>query len=88
MPENESQTLPKFASLTELVDFLDTNDLGDYLDQMPEARFEVTLKKSTRMIPVDEEVARKLSVVAHQEHLPLETLTNQWLLERLASYPA
>ena len=88
MPDNLSPTLPKFASLDALVDFFDKHDLGDYLDQMPEAHFEVSLNKSTRMIPVDEEVARKLSVVANQEHLPVEALTNQWLSERLAHYTA
>ncbi len=58
MSENKSLTLPKFTSLDGLVDFLDTHDLGDYLDQLPEAHFDVTLPKTTQLILVDEEMER------------------------------
>ncbi len=88
MSESKPQTLPEFASLDALVEFFDTHDLGDYLEQLPDAHFEVNLQKSTRLIPVDEEVARKLSVIAQQKQLPPEALVNQWLAERLASYSA
>lgn len=39
--------MPHFASLDELVEFFDTHDLGEYWDQMPEAHFEVDIKRRT-----------------------------------------
>ena len=47
MAENIPQSLPRFSSLDEAIEFFDTHDLGDYLDQMPEAHFDVKLQRST-----------------------------------------
>ncbi len=44
MAKNKSKPLPKFGSLDKLVEFFDTNDLGDFLDAMPEAHFDIDLK--------------------------------------------
>jgi hypothetical protein len=87
MAENNPQTLPKFSSPDEMVDFFDNHDLGDYLDKMPEAHFDVNLQRSTWMIAVDEEIIRRVSEIAKQEHLQPEFLVNQWLQERISSYP-
>ncbi|MBN1891006.1 MAG: hypothetical protein JW850_23620 [Thermoflexales bacterium] len=43
MEENKAATLPRFWSLDELVEFFDTNDMGDYWDEMPQADFEIDL---------------------------------------------
>ena len=36
MPQSESQTLPEWRSLDELVDYFDTHDMGKHLEKMPE----------------------------------------------------
>jgi hypothetical protein len=41
---DEYKTLPKFESLDELTDFFNANDMGEYLETMPEVAFEVDLK--------------------------------------------
>jgi hypothetical protein len=41
MARNESKNLPPFGSLDELVEHFDAHDWGDYLEQMPQADFEV-----------------------------------------------
>ncbi|MEK7833747.1 MAG: CopG family antitoxin [Acidobacteriota bacterium] len=87
MAENNQQTLPKFSSLEETVEFFDSHDLGDYLDQMPEAHFDVNLQRSTWMMAIDEEIVRRVSEIAKQEHLQPELLVNRWLQERISSYP-
>ena len=48
MPEKPEgpKKLPAFSSLDELVRFVDENDVGDYLDVMPEAHFDVNLKSA------------------------------------------
>ncbi|MDQ3013485.1 MAG: BrnA antitoxin family protein [Acidobacteriota bacterium] len=87
MPESNQQVLPAFASLDELVDFFDTHDLGDHLDQMPEAHFDVNLRRTTWLLAVDEEVVRRVAEIARQEQMPPEALVNRWLQERISSYP-
>ena len=47
MAEKIQKTLPKFDSIEDLVEFFDENDLGDYLENMPEVEFEVNLQKET-----------------------------------------
>ncbi len=83
MARNKSKSLPKFHSLDELVDFFDSNDLGDYLENMPEAKFDVFLKKRTHLIALDESVALKLSEIAKAKRVSSQTLVNSWLRERI-----
>ncbi|MGI8470278.1 MAG: CopG family antitoxin [Pyrinomonadaceae bacterium] len=86
MTENNSKRLPKFESLDALVDFFDQNDLGDYLEQMPEAKFEMDLKKRSYLVAVDEEIGRRLAEISRREHLPSDTLVNSWLREKILDY--
>jgi hypothetical protein len=86
MAGNDLQTLPAFASLDEMVDFFDTHDLGDYLDQMPEAHFDVNLQRRTYLVAIDEDIIRRLAEIARQEQVPAEALVNRWLEEKISSY--
>ena len=45
MNRNSSKNLPTFRSLDELVAFFETHDMGEYWDKLPQADFEVNLKK-------------------------------------------
>ncbi len=83
---SENKELPKFDSIDELTEFFDENDLGDYLENMPEADFEVNLEKRTYFVAVDEELSRKLSEIAKREHLPSEQIVNKWLREKISNY--
>lgn len=86
MAENNSQTLPTFASLDEMVEYLDTHDLGDYLAQMPEVHFELNLQHRTHLLAIEEDLINKLAAIARQEQMPAETLVNKWLGEKVAGY--
>ncbi|MCY7377489.1 MAG: BrnA antitoxin family protein [Pyrinomonadaceae bacterium] len=86
MTENNQKQLPKFDSLDELTNFFDENDMGDYLENMPEADFEVNIKRQTYFVAVDEELADKISEISRREQLPSETIVNSWLREKISSY--
>jgi len=45
MKGNRSKNLPTFKSLDELVAFFEAHDMGEYLEKLPTAEFEVRLKK-------------------------------------------
>lgn len=83
MAKSKPKNLPKFDSLDELVDFFDEHDLGDYLDQMPEAHFDVDLKQRTHLFAIDEDLSTRLSEIAKAKQVPAETLINTWLREKL-----
>ncbi len=53
--------LPEFETLDEMVEFFDTQDLGDYIDQMPEVEFEVDIKRRVYTITLDSDLAEKLT---------------------------
>ncbi len=86
MAENNQQKLPKFDSLDALTDFFDENDLGDYLENMPEVEFAVNLQKRSYFVAVDEELISKLSEISRREHQPSEKIVNSWLREKISSY--
>lgn len=87
MAENDSQKLPSFGSLDELVEFFDTNDMGDYEENLPEAHFEVDLRRKTHLVAIDEETNNRLTEIAEQERTPAESLVNSWLKEKISHYP-
>ncbi len=78
--------MPSFKSLDELVGFFDENDTGDYLEQKPEASFEVDLSRRTHFVAIEENIVDTLSKIAKQEHTLAEELVNSWLKEKISDY--
>lgn len=72
-------------SIDKLVEFFDSNDMGDYLDEMPEATFEVELKTKRHLVEIDEEVAGKLSELAKEKQMTTEALINSLLREQVTN---
>ncbi len=85
MAESSSHNLPSHTSLEELVEFFDAHDMGDHLEQMPEAYFDVAIKRRTHLVAIDEELAGKLDEIAMVKRIPAETLVNAWLKEKILS---
>jgi len=83
MAESSSKHMPKFSSIDELVEFFETHDLGEYWDQMPEAHFDIDIKRKTHIFAIDEDLADRLTEVAKAKRIPSETLINVWLREKL-----
>lgn len=83
MPKSKTKNLPRLKSLADLVEFFDTHDLGDYWEEMPEALFEVELKRRTHLFALDAELADKLSEIAKAKHISSETLIDSWLREKI-----
>jgi predicted DNA binding CopG/RHH family protein len=83
MAESEPKTLPKFASLDEMVEFFDTQDLGDYLDSMPEVEFEINLKRRRLQFELDTELANKVTKIAKSKQMSSEELIETWVRERV-----
>jgi hypothetical protein len=85
MAKSKPKKLPSFDSLDELVKFFDTHDLGEYWDSMPEAHFNVDIKRRTHLVAIDDEIMSKLSDIAKSKKVPPETLINSWLKEKLST---
>jgi hypothetical protein len=83
MVENKMKTLPNFESLDELVEFFDSHDLGEYLDQMPEVDFEVDIKQQIYLLTLDTELANKLIEIAKSKQTSSEELVNSWVREKI-----
>jgi hypothetical protein len=87
MAENNSNKLPSFASLDDLVEFFDTHDMGDYEESLPEVNFDVDLQRKIHLVAIDEETNNRLTEIAEQEQTPAESLVNLWLKEKISRYP-
>lgn len=83
MTKNKSKSLPRFRSLDKLVEFFDTHDLGEYWDKMPEADFEVDIKRRVHLVAIDAELANKLTEIARSKEISSEKLINSWLREKI-----
>jgi hypothetical protein len=81
MSENK---MPEFDSIEELTEFFDTHDMSEYLDEMPEAHFDVDIQRRSFLISVDEQLMKQLSEVAKSQHTSTQHLVNEWLKEKIA----
>lgn len=83
MAESRSHNLPPHSSLDELVKFFDTHDMGDYVEQMPEASFDVDIRRRLHLVAIDEELVGELNEIAKAQQIPAESLVNLWLKEKI-----
>ena len=81
--KSKSKPLPKFRSLDKLVEFFETHDLGKYWDYMPEAHFDIDIKRRTHVFAIDEDLAEKVTAIARAKGIPSDQLINGWLREKL-----
>ena len=79
----EENKLPEFATTEELVEFFETNDMGNYPDQLTDADFEVDIKKRTFLLSVDRDLMKKLAKLAKAKGTSTEALVNSWLEEKV-----
>jgi hypothetical protein len=86
MGESNKKQLHEFESVEKLTEFFDENDLGDYLETMPEVDFDVELGHRKHYVAVDEDVVELLSEISKNEHVSSGAIVNSWLREKLADY--
>lgn len=85
MPEDKKiDPMPgENATPEEIGEFWDTHSLADYWDKTHEVEFEVNLKRSQCLIPLEHKLAKQISDEAFRQGLSTETLVNLWLQEKL-----
>jgi hypothetical protein len=88
MKKSETESLPNFDSLEELVNYFDTNDMGEHWELMPEAVFEIDLQGSSHLIVLEDDILDDLTKAAKRYHIGSAELVNQWLKEKLAEQGA
>jgi hypothetical protein len=83
MAKSKTKTLPELNSTDELVEFFETNDMADYWEQMPEADFEIKIKRRKHLIALEEDVITQVTRIAKAKKVSSEALINAWLKEKL-----
>lgn len=71
-------------SLTDLVEWFDQNDIGDYLSQMPETSFDVDIKRRKHLVLLVPELSAKVTELAKAKKTSSETLINSWVREKIS----
>ncbi len=83
MAENEVKRFPEFETIDEMVEFFDNQDLGDYIDHMPEVDFEVDIKRRVYTVTLEIDLAEKLTEIARARQISSEELVNSWVREKV-----
>lgn len=84
MTENNKHSLPEFDSLDELVDFFDSQDMGDYWETLAEVDFDVDIQRQTHLVVLEDELLENLNEIARKRHIGSAELINMWLKEKVA----
>jgi len=85
MEENRS-SISNANTYTEIGEFWDTHDLGDYWGQTEPVDFKVDLKSEVTYYRLDAELSAKVGEVARQRGISPETLVNLWVQEKLENH--
>ncbi len=78
-------SISKTSSLEEIADYWDNRSLADHWDKTHEVDFEV---RAPRRITLEPDVFARLQEQAEISGVPLATLANSWLKERLTDKAA
>ena len=84
MAANKHKQTPGLESAGKLTEFFETQDMGEYWDELPEAHFEVDIRKRTHVFILDDDLTARLDAIAKNKHVPSERLINVWLREKIA----
>ena len=57
--------------------------MGDYWEEMPEAHFEVNIKKRKHLVALEEDIVGKLTEIAKSKKVSSESLINAWLKDKI-----
>ena len=83
MEKNRRKTPPRLKSVKELVEFFETHDMGDYWEKMPEAHFDVNIKRRRHLVALEEDIVDKLTEIAKSKKVSSESLINAWLKDKI-----
>ncbi len=78
--DNQRTSISNAGSLEEIADYWDTHSLADHWEKTHEVDFEV---RAPRRITLEPDVYARLQEQAETSGVPLATLANLWLKERL-----
>jgi len=80
---SNAKRLPKTENLEELVEFFDSHDMGDYLEDLPQVPFEINIAKRTHLVGVDDDLFQTVLKLARSKKISAEALINSLLREKL-----
>ena len=84
MERSKAKKLTPPKSLDELVEFFETQDMGELWEQLPAAHFDVDIKSRTHLVAIEEELAQQLGEIAKSQRTSSESLINDWLREKVS----
>lgn len=82
MPKNKGA---KKRSISELVDWFEKTDTGDYLQQMPEVLFDVDIKRRRHLVELEPELAARVSKLAKAKKVSSQSLINSWVRDKVSN---
>ena len=70
-------------SYTEIGEFWDEHDLGDFWGKTKRVRFEVEIESEATYFPIEKSLCEKIRLLARKQGIPSDTLVNLWLAQKL-----
>jgi len=84
MAKSKSGRVVSAGSVSDLIEWFDRNDIGDYLKQMPEVNFDVDIKRRRHLIWLDPDLSAKVTRIAKAKKTSSESLINSWVREKIS----
>jgi len=76
----------QFESYDELVEYFDTHDMSEFIDESREVSFEVNIQRRKCVLLLDEDIMKDLDEIAKKQETTVEDLLNSWIKEKISLY--
>ncbi|MCZ7624800.1 MAG: hypothetical protein C3F12_11565 [Candidatus Methylomirabilota bacterium] len=81
--KRSKSSISEARSYTDIGEFWDTHDLSDFWAKTRRARFEVHIESEAIYYPVEQNLSKKIQMLARKQGLSSDTLVNLWLEQKI-----
>ena len=71
-------------SISELIEWFDRTDTGDYLEKMSEVEFEIDIKRRRHLVELKPDLAAGVNRIAKAKKVTSESLINSWVRDKIS----
>lgn len=81
--KKSKSSISEARSYMDIGEFWDTHDLSDYWGKTRRSRFDVDIESEVTYYPIEQNLSKKIQLLARKQGLSSGTLVNLWLEQKM-----
>lgn len=84
--KKDKSSISEAHSYADIGEFWDTHDLSDFWGKTRRVRFDVDIKSEVTYYPIEQNLSKKIQLLARKQGLSSGTLVNLWLEQKMREH--